>query len=593
MSEAALMAATAKRIAVEKIGLIRTKAAVLWSKAAAVGNAIWAVGNGVLTGSIGATTLALHALKAAIMSTGIGALALLIVGLVVAVFSYVSATDSSTAAQEREAAATRASRDALLEKTNAVLESANALEENIAREHELQDAESESEKSLIKKQHHLKDMQASMQRMIDVQTENNKLLAEHGHDAAWLKRNQGNIDIMNERISAYEEQIRLQHEYVRGAEAEVEADKKAEEERKASASRGKARRAQRKKDAESLKKLSEELLLLEEEDAEKRAQLKRELDLANELSAAGEIKNKKLRLETLKTIQDIYDQEEINRLKKIEDEKQKVIDDAAAEKKKKAKEDADALKADQIKATDEFLEEIRRKNMEDRDRDIEDAEKHFDEMMKAEGLTGDEKMQLLIDHQETIKEINDGYDEQELAKQDEINAQKLDAIMQLADAFSANMDARLSELDNAMNKELAVEGLTETQKEDIQKKFQKKKDRIAKRQKAIQAAQAAINTFVGATRAVSDLGPIAGPIAAVAITAGGLAAIRQIYAQDVGDGGGGGDTPSVEETPAPKTGSFTLSGGAPEQPPVKAYVVTDEMTDSQNQLEDIRQESTI
>jgi hypothetical protein len=58
-----------------------------------------------------------------------------------------------------------------------------------------------------------------------------------------------------------------------------------------------------------------------------------------------------------------------------------------------------------------------------------------------------------------------------------------------------------------------------------------------------------------------------------------------------GGGGGGGIAP---QTPAPQmmSGAFELGGGiAPE--PVKAFVVTDEMTNSQNQLANIRRRATI
>ena len=61
-----------------------------------------------------------------------------------------------------------------------------------------------------------------------------------------------------------------------------------------------------------------------------------------------------------------------------------------------------------------------------------------------------------------------------------------------------------------------------------------------------------------------------------------------------GGGGGGGMSEVADTTPATQmlSGSFTLGQGvAPE--PVKAFVVTDEMTNSQNQLANIRRRSTI
>ena len=594
MSEAALMAGIAKRVIVEKLAIAQTKLAVGWSKAAAVGNALWAIGQGVVTGSVAATTIGMHALKAAIISTGIGALALLIIGLVVAVVSYTKSTSGA------ETATVRHTKE-MLKYNQAIRDNAKALNKKLDRQEALDAADGEREKTLVSQTHKLEDLNEELNTMIKRSEENDEIMSRPGYED-WAKRNKKVVDAVNARVVSLTEAITKQRAFIITTEGNIEADKKLEASNNALAAdqkridderraRGKARRTQKESDAKSLRKLEEELLLLEVQDAEEREQLKREQDLANELSDAKNIGDKTIRLETLANIQDIYDQNELNRLKKIEDEKQKIIDDAAAEKIKAAKEAQDEID----KTTDAYFEQIRRKNLENRDREIEDANKHFDEMMLAEGLTGDEKIQLLTDHQENIKAINKVYDDEDLASADEVNAQKLDAIMQLADSINANMDARLTELDNAMNRELEMEGLTQEQKKTINEKYQKKKDKIAARQKAIQASQAIINTFVGATRAVADLGPIAGPIAAGAIVLGGLASVRQIYAQDVGGGGGGGggDTPDVESTPAPKTGSFTLSGETDKQDTIKAYVVTDEVTDSQSQLEDIRQQATI
>ena len=59
-------------------------------------------------------------------------------------------------------------------------------------------------------------------------------------------------------------------------------------------------------------------------------------------------------------------------------------------------------------------------------------------------------------------------------------------------------------------------------------------------------------------------------------------------------GGGGGGGISAPAPPAPQmmSGAFELSGGV-EPEPTKAYVVTDEMTSSQNQLANIRRRATI
>ena len=76
----------------------------------------------------------------------------------------------------------------------------------------------------------------------------------------------------------------------------------------------------------------------------------------------------------------------------------------------------------------------------------------------------------------------------------------------------------------------------------------------------------------------------------------GAAAIAKIMSTnpDGGGGGGGVTSPPSVQTPSPQmmSGAFDISGGvAPE--PTRAYVVTDEMTNSQNQLANIRRRATI
>lgn len=117
---------------------------------------------------------------------------------------------------------------------------------------------------------------------------------------------------------------------------------------------------------------------------------------------------------------------------------------------------------------------------------------------------------------------------------------------------------------------------------------------LAGENKALAVAQAIIDTYAGANKALAAGGgtPL-GFIQAAAIIAAGLANVRKILSVDVGSGGGGGSVPSDTGTPAPEmlSGSFTL--GTPEPQPVQAYVVTDDMTNNQNKLANIRRRATI
>ncbi len=110
--------------------------------------------------------------------------------------------------------------------------------------------------------------------------------------------------------------------------------------------------------------------------------------------------------------------------------------------------------------------------------------------------------------------------------------------------------------------------------------------------KALAVAQAVIDTYAGANKAFAVAGP-AGFISGAAIIAAGLANVRKILNTDVGGGGGGGSVPTDMGTPAPQvlSGAFTLGGG--EAQPVQAYVVTDDMTNNQNKLANIRRRATI
>ena len=106
-----------------------------------------------------------------------------------------------------------------------------------------------------------------------------------------------------------------------------------------------------------------------------------------------------------------------------------------------------------------------------------------------------------------------------------------------------------------------------------------------------QAAQAAYKSMVG----IPVVGPALGGIAAAAAVVAGMKNIQAIKsASSAGVSGGGGVSASVSGTPAPQmmSGAFDISGGI-EPEATRAYVVTDEMTNSQNQLANIRRRATI
>jgi|TARA_R110001583_G_scaffold3233_1_gene21070 hypothetical protein len=126
--------------------------------------------------------------------------------------------------------------------------------------------------------------------------------------------------------------------------------------------------------------------------------------------------------------------------------------------------------------------------------------------------------------------------------------------------------------------------------------------------KAAAIAQATISGVQGVqnafTAANANIGATAGTFGAYPVTMAALAGtFAAMNIAKIASGGGGGVTPpstggrgagAAAATPAPQmmSGAFELSGGvAPEA--MRAYVVTDEMTNSQNQLANIRRRATI
>jgi len=102
---------------------------------------------------------------------------------------------------------------------------------------------------------------------------------------------------------------------------------------------------------------------------------------------------------------------------------------------------------------------------------------------------------------------------------------------------------------------------------------------------------------MGATSVADKLLPYPLRLAnAIATGVMGATALSKIMSTNPtsGGGGGGASAPATPATPAPQmmSGAFDLSGGL-EPEPTRAYVVTDEMTNSQNQLANIRRRATI
>ena len=109
----------------------------------------------------------------------------------------------------------------------------------------------------------------------------------------------------------------------------------------------------------------------------------------------------------------------------------------------------------------------------------------------------------------------------------------------------------------------------------------------------VQNAFTSANANIGATSTTFGVYPVTMAALAGTFAAMNIAKIAS-GGKPGGGGGGGGGGAAAAATPAPQmmSGAFDITGGvAPE--PMKAFVVTDEMTNSQNQLANIRRRATI
>jgi len=171
--------------------------------------------------------------------------------------------------------------------------------------------------------------------------------------------------------------------------------------------------------------------------------------------------------------------------------------------------------------------------------------------------------------------------------QTEINNQLIQADADYTDIIMGNAKKRTNFIKQQQNAQLAATA-----------SFAGALSRLAGDNKQLAVAETLINTFLAVQQTMADKtipSTAIKFITAGTVLANGLANVQRIFNTQIPGGGGGGSSPSVStQTPAPQmmSGAFELTGGqAPE--PLRAYVVTDEMTNSQNQLANIRRRATI
>lgn len=298
---------------------------------------------------------------------------------------------------------------------------------------------------------------------------------------------------------------------------------------------------------------------------------------------ADNAKNSKLTADEKKTIELQLEEQAFNEKKAIqskydEETKQSLIisEKAKTEEKKKLEDDEKA----RLESVAKLREETGKTEQE------KALQKIRDEYAAKRAIAGEDSALLLALNEEEKKkldETNTKYRDEQIAKDEKLNAQKIEAVQSglqtignLAEAFAGKSKAS-----------------------------QKKAFQV---QKAANIASATIDTYKSATSAFASAGnPILGAVMAAIAVAAGLINIKKIssttFEGGAGASGGGSATPASIPSMNPQTPMFATNNAQAnnlsstnnglEQPTIKAVVVESDITASQNKMNKIKESATL
>ncbi|QDP68026.1 MAG: hypothetical protein GOVbin3264_7 [Prokaryotic dsDNA virus sp.] len=564
ISEAALMASTAKRVLIEKAAAVQTGVLTGVTKVK-TGVTIAAAGaQKLLSFAIGTSAAALKVLKLAIAATGIGALVVGVVALVGALKRSRTASSQQKAALEAQTQANKDLLKSIEDKTKALDKKISQSATDTQLQLAINNATDEQSKIIAKNNKTIEINNRAIQanreyisqnkEAIKTKTENieryNKAIAE-GRDVTdafteQVERNkkeiieaQGYIDKQTKLIT---KQLKKVNELTIANDKQAQiidllAKKKQLEEKIASENAAKAKeRAQRRKDeAAELLALTQEVTLLMIEDEDERAEESLKIQRKNDLAKVKNHRNRKLMEQKINEKYDALEKQSVKEQQRVDEENWEAF------RKKLEQITGQVLKSEkemEILAVKEKYAELEK-----------EADRHNYNMTEAKEVMEKE----LADIEKKYKDQKDA-DDKERAETEIGYRQQI-----MANYFQASKDFA------GDNQKL---------------------------QKGIAVAETIYNTQAAIMAAIRQIPPPFGIPTAISVGVMGAAAVKNILTESMG-GIGDVEDPSTPDAMVPSaTGAFTL-GGALEQEPVKAYVVTDEMTDSQEQLSDIRRRATI
>lgn len=240
------------------------------------------------------------------------------------------------------------------------------------------------------------------------------------------------------------------------------------------------------------------------------------------------------------------------------------------------------------------------------------AKKDAEDAKLAKKRKDEAKSLLEIQQQNTLALIDDltkrAFEELKIQEKKELlSVEGMDNAEQMKLAIQKKYDIKRGKLEDAVKdkqekddkaiKDMKIKFAVDTL--GAISKIAGEETKIGKAAALAQATVSGTQSVINAFKTASD-SPLNALVPGYNFIQAGLAAgfaaktIKDIASSKPPSAGGGGGGSAAPSTPAPQmmSGAFELGGGvAPE--PVKAFVVTDEMSNSQNQLANIRRTATI
>jgi len=290
-----------------------------------------------------------------------------------------------------------------------------------------------------------------------------------------------------------------------------------------------------------------------------------------DLDQEAELKARLIQLETAKLTKQKEVTGQVIALKNEE----LAAETAAQAEKAAAAAEAEALRLEAVKAEQDARRQITEATLAAQDLELLKAREKYEGLIAEAEKYGIDTAALVTAQAEEINAINAKYDKEDS-----------DRVKQKAADDKAIKEANLAAVAGALGSLSDLAG------------------KEAATGKALSAAQAVINTYTGATKALAQ-GGIAGPIAAAGVIASGIASIRQIYATPLptaeGSDASSGSAPRLSTqsiTPRLTLDTQVSDLGnqisqSLERSPVRAYVVNQDVQTANKMDRKIKQTATI